>query len=159
MAIDGKVFRESMGCFPSGVVIATTLDKEGKRWGFTASAFSSLSLVPPMILVCLDLKADSYVAFSSANQFAVNILRPAHEKLAMKFASKGGDKFSGGEFKAGKLDVPVLSGALAVLECKMDSMYDAGDHTILTGIIEHAVVEDGPALAYMGGKFYELPPK
>ncbi len=159
MAIDGKIFRESMGRFPSGVVIATTLDKGGKRWGFTASAFSSLSLSPPMILVCLDLKADSHAVFSSADQFAVNILRPEHEKLAMKFASKGGDKFSGGEFTAGQLGLPILPDALVALECKMGSMYNTGDHVILTGLIEHAAVQDGPALAYMAGKFYPLAPK
>ena len=159
MAIDGKMFRECMGRFPSGVVIATTVDKEGKRWGFTASAFSSLSLDPPLILVCLDLRAESHPVFISANKFAVNILRPEHEKVAMRFASKGGDKFSGGEFKAGKLGMPILPNALVSLECNMNAKYEMGDHTILVGLIEHSVVQDGSAMTYLGGKFYKLPPE
>ncbi len=158
MAIDGKTFRDSMGRFPIGVVIATVRDKEGHRWGFTASAFSSLSMKPPMILVCLDTKADCHHAFLTADYFGVNILRPQHQSTALRFSSKGVDKFAEANFITGKHGVPLLSDALVALECRMDVMLRGGDHTILTGIIENATVQDGTAMVYMGGKFFQLPP-
>ena len=158
MAIDGKTFRESMGRFPSGVVVATTRDKEGHRWGFTASAFSSLSLSPPLLLVCLDNKADCHHAFMTADYFGVNILRPRHKEIAMAFASKGTDKFADINFSTGKHGVPLLGDALVSMECRMETMLRGGDHTVLVGLIEDADVNDGGAMVYMGGKFHQLPP-
>lgn len=158
MAIDGKKFRDSMARFPSGVVIATTRDKDGYRWGFTASAFSSLSLNPPLLLVCLDNKADCHHAFVTADYFGVNVLRPQHKDVAMRFASKGTDKYADGDFRTSKHGVPLLEGALVAMECRMESILRGGDHTILVGLIENSKVEDGNAMVYMAGKFHQLPP-
>ena len=157
MAIDGKLFRDSMARFPGGVVVATTRDKEGHRWGFTASAFSSLSLSPPLILVCLDNRADCHHAFMTADYFGVNILRAQHKEIAMRFASKGTDKFAGINFSTGKHGVPLLGDALVSMECRMESMLRGGDHTILVGLIQGATVKDGGAMVYMAGKFHQLP--
>lgn len=153
MQIDDKLFREAMSSFPSGVTIVTTVDDAGRSWGFTATAFSSLSCNPPMILVCLANKAECCDKFTAATRFAVNILTSGHEKLAMHFATKGADKFANGEFMSGQSGLPVLPHALVALECRLEGCYPGGDHTILTGIVEHANVHPGEATVYFGGKF------
>ncbi len=156
MQIDDKLFRDAMSSFPSGVTIVTTVDDEGRSWGFTASAFSSLSCDPPMILVCPSNKAECFGAFTAATRFAVNILAPEHEKLAIRFATKGGDKFANGDFVLGQSGMPILPHALVALECRLEGFYPGGDHSILTGIIEHANLHDGEAAVYFRGKFRSL---
>ncbi|KAF3999538.1 flavin reductase family protein [Glaciimonas immobilis] len=153
MKIDDKLFRKAMSSFPSGVTIVTTLDTEGQSRGFTATAFSSLSCNPPMILICLSNKAECFQTFTSSGRFAVNILSQDYEQLAMRFATTGADKFAGGEFVLGESGLPVLPYALASLECKVDQFHPGGDHVILTGIVEHANVHEGEATVYFGGKF------
>src|SRR5438552_19046220 len=89
MPLDPAVFRNALGHFPSGVCVVTTIDAQARSWGFTASAFSSLSLEPPLILVCLDRKADSHDAFYNAGSFAVSILASHQAWLSTQFATKG----------------------------------------------------------------------
>src|SRR4051812_11360247 len=96
-----ELFREAMAKFASGVTIVTTADSDGAWWGFTASAFSSLSLTPPLILVCLAASAESHPAFAAAAGFIVNVLGSEHEELALRFATKGADKFQGDTFRRG----------------------------------------------------------
>ena len=152
-----KLFKQALSCFPTGVTLVTTTDSDERNWGFTASAFSSLSLDPPLVLVCLSKAADCCSAFTNAQKFGVSILRREHEALARRFATKGHDKFAGEEFSKGDLGVPVLPDALAVLECTTDALVPAGDHTILIGLVQHVRVQDGHAAIYFKGDFHSLP--
>lgn len=150
--LDAARFRAALGQFPAGVTITTTRDEAGERWGFTASAFASLSIAPPLVLVCLDRAADCHRAFTRAPGFAVNILRPEHEDLAYHFATKGADKFARGTFAPGRLGYPVLDDALVALESEREDALDGGDHTILVGRVRHAEVREGePAVFHRGG--------
>lgn len=151
-------FRDALSLWPSGVTIATTVDDRGQRWGFTASAFSSLSLDPPLVLVCLDAGADSHQTFSTADRFAVNVLRPHHQALALRFATKGDDKFAGGDFVAGEHGCPVLPDAVAVFECERYAALPGGDHTILVGSAvavcsDPSTVSNGDAMLHFGRSF------
>jgi flavin reductase ActVB len=150
-SIHPELFREAMTRFASGVTIVTTADTDGRWSGFTASAFSSLSLDPPLVLVCLAQDADSHPVFVAAPAYIVNVLGQHHEPLALHFARKGVDKFAGGEFRHGRADgLPVLEDALVSLKCRAHATYEGGDHTILIGQVEYAVVRRGgaPALHY-----------
>jgi flavin reductase ActVB len=133
MSVDRSLFLDAMGRFPTGVTIVTTVDRDGRQWGFTASSFASLSLQPPRVLVCLDTSAHCHRSFRSADRFAVNILGADHEDLARHFATKMMDKFGGRNFEPGDLGLPLLPDAVATLECRTAGRLPAGDHTILMG--------------------------
>ena len=149
-------FRDAMSRFASGVTVVTTVDAEGVPRGYTASAFTSLSLDPPMVLTTLAGTAESHPAFVTADTFAVSVLRPHHHEIAMRFASKGTDKFAGDDFTPGRLGLPVLPDALAVVECRIEALFPGGDHTIITGRVEHVWSHEGPALVYFMREFFEL---
>ena len=151
-------FRAAMSMWPSGVTITTTVDDDGLRWGFTASAFSSLSLQPPLILVCLAAAARSHNTFVGATHFAVNLLSTRHEQLALRFASRGSDKFKDANFRPGHTGSPVLTDAVASLECVMHATVPAGDHTILIGKVVHSHVnatirDSAPAMVHFARRF------
>jgi flavin reductase ActVB len=131
--IDQGSFRQAMTRFPSGVTIVTMVDDSNQRWGFTASAFTSLSLAPPLVLVCLDRAANCYSSFCDTERFAINILGADHEALARRFATKGIDKFEGVDFQPGEFQLPLLSDAVVTLECQRSALMPGGDHVILIG--------------------------
>lgn len=136
--LDKDTLVNALAKFPTGVAIVTTLDQAGRRWGFTASAFSSLSLNPPQVLVCLAHTAGCYITFSKTDRFAVNVLKDKHQSLARRFAAKGAAKFAGGEFACGDFGLPVLPDALAVIECEVAARIPGGDHTIIVGDVRTA---------------------
>jgi flavin reductase ActVB len=143
MPLELAAFRSALGHFPSGVCVVTTVDNEERPWGFTASAFCSLSLDPPLILVCLDQKADSHAAFSSAGVFAVSILAAHQQALALRFATKGTEKFNGLTTERGvETGLPVIPESTVHLECKMHQTIGVGDHTILIGEVLRAAVDE-----------------
>ncbi len=148
MAIDKALFRQVMGSFAAGVTVVTTFGAEGQPVGLTATAFSSVSLLPPLALVCIDKKAESYLHFASAGIFAVNFLARGQEDVSQRFATSGGDKFRGIEWQAGALGAPLLTGTVGRLECRIVHAYDGGDHTIYVGEIDSASVSDGEPLVY-----------
>ena len=155
--VDPEIFRRALSRFASGVTIVTTADREGNRYGFTASAFSSLSLDPPLVLVCLATTADSHPVFVNAERFIVNVLRPEHEDLAVRFASKGVEKFAGGEFRPGAGEgLPVLESALINLKCRLHDRYEGGDHTILVGAVDFAYVHEGEPMLLFDRAFRRL---
>jgi flavin reductase ActVB len=158
-AIDHSAFSRALSKWAAGVTIVTTVTEKGQRWGFTASAFSSLSLDPPLVLVCLDSGADCHTVFDRTHHFAVNILRPTHEALALLFASKGADKFAGGRFTVGESGVPILPDALASIECRVERRLPGGDHTILIGTVLFSHIEEGRPLVYYGRAFHEIAPR
>ncbi len=133
-ALDPRDFREAMARFASGVTVVTARDSVGKAVGFTASAFCSLSLDPPLLLVCLQKDADCHAAFMEAEQFGVSILAQGQSPIATRFATKAIDKWDGTPSKPGRATrIPLIEGAAARLECRVHSRADGGDHTILIG--------------------------
>lgn len=152
--VEAVDFRNAMARFASGVTVVTTVDAAGQPAGFTASAFSSLSLDPPLILVCLEKRADSYPAFQAASRFAVSILAAGQADIAMRFATKGIDKFEGAPLVRGEATgLPLITGALAHLECRTYDLPDGGDHTIIIGEVLRAVSTDREPLLHFNRRF------
>jgi len=161
-AICASDFRRVVGSFATGVTVITTRDPEGRPKGFTANAFTSLSLDPPLVIVCVDKSSETYPALAREDGavFAVNILADHQEELSRRFASKGGDKFGGVEFHEERTGAPILDGVLAHVECEVAQLFDGGDHTIVVGEVQNLGVNpeeaDGPTarpLLFYRGKY------
>ncbi len=156
MAISKDEFRAALSRFPSGVTIVTARDRHGKFYGITVSAFASVSLSPPMILVCIDKETGSHYALSDSDRFVVNILAEGQEELSNRFASPLEDKFSGVDYRVGSDAVPVLADAAVALECRLAHRHEGGDHTIFVGEIERAEIRDEKPLVYWHGNYRKL---
>lgn len=156
-SVEPAHFREAVAHFASGVTLVTTVDETGRWWGFTASSFCSVSLAPPLVLVLLADTAESYPAFRGAHRFAVSILAREHEATARRFATRGADKFAGEIFRvAAPSQPPVLSSALATLECEVHVRQSLGDHLLLVGRVVDADATDGDPLIHYGRSFHRL---
>ena len=149
-------FRHVLGHFASGITIVTTRDADGRPVGLTATAFTSVSLDPPLVLICVDLKARCYAALEACERFAVNILGSHQEALARRFASTLEDKFHGFECHAGHLELPLIPDALAHIECEKVAAYRGGDHTIFLGRVEAVRARDGDPLLHYRGQYDRL---
>jgi len=156
MAITKEEFRAALGRFASGVTVVTTKDDSGKLFGITVSAFCSVSLEPPLILVCIEKRAGSHHAFQESKAFVVNILREDQQSVSNHFASHLEDKFSNVEYDAGIENLPVLRNCLVSLECRLHDSHESGDHTIFIGQIEKATVREENPLIYWHGKYREI---
>ena len=159
MAIDGRELRNAMGLFATGVTVITTKDASGEPFGLTANAFSSLSLDPPMLLICVDKEVDCYACFDESKVFGVNFLSVAQEELSTRFATKGIEKFEGLSYSVGELGVALLDGALAHFECRVAHAYEGGDHTIYVGEVQRLVTMEGDPLLFFQGKYRSLAPQ
>lgn len=152
MSIDTDLFRAVLGRFASGVTIVTTVDREGRDQGMTVSAFSSLSLDPPMVLVCIDHSASLWPVLEQAEHFAINILGSTQEALSRRFSSREGDRFDGVGFTRGSSGIALLDDTLAAVECTITSRVPQGDHSILIGTVDFGIARDlQPLLYYRGG--------
>ena len=149
-------FRAALGRFPSGVTIVTTKDASGRFHGITVSAFSSVSLEPPMILVCIEKTTGSHYAFHESEFFVVNILAEGQENLSNHFASQIPDKFDGVDYRFGIGEIPVLEDAFVTLECRLAYAHEGGDHTIFVGLIEKSEIKDENPLVYWHSKYRKL---
>lgn len=139
LTLDQTEFREALSRFASGVTVVITRNGAGAHVGFTASAFSSVSLDPPLVLVCLQKDADCYEAFMQAERFTVSILATGQHVIARRFATKSIDKLAGtGVTPAPESGLPRIEGASAWLDCRMHARPDGGDHTILIGEVAAA---------------------
>src|SRR2546428_4683485 len=130
MVIAPDAFRRALGHFATGVTVVTTCDSDGRPTGLTASAFSSVSLDPPLVLVCVDHKAQSYPALLERGRFAVNVLRRDQEMVSRRFASTRLDKFAGVPFPMSALSLPPIDEALMQRACVTVSTAPEGDHPI-----------------------------
>lgn len=154
--VDAAVFRRVIGSFMSGVVVITTIDSEVPH-GMTVSAVSSLSMDPPMLLACLNTTSRTQEAVTRSGLFAVNILAHDQGELAARFArSTLVDKFEGVPYSLGRTGVPFLSGALAVMECRVAEVVTGGTHRVFLGRVVHADASEGSPLAYFRGRFGRL---
>lgn len=156
MPITREEFRHALGKFTSGVTVVTTCAADGHPHGLTVSAFCSVSLEPPLILVCIEKTTGSYHAFEESKAFVVNILSESQSRLSNHFASYIEDKFAGIEYETGIENIPVLKDCLVNLECRLANSYDGGDHTIFVGEIEKARIADGNPLAYFHGNYRRI---
>ncbi|PBC65987.1 hypothetical protein BKI49_01750 [Streptomyces sp. Tue6028] len=156
--VDRTLLRDSLSRWPSGVAVVTTVDESRAPRGFTATAFSSLSMDPPMVLVCLDRGADCRPAFETAGVMAVHLLREDQAHLAQRFATKDIDKYEGLPVSAGLGGVPLLGGVVARIECVLDRRIDAGDHVILVGLVHRCESFTGAPLVYFARSFHGLQP-
>ena len=156
MAIDRTELRRVMGHFATGVAVITTRDVDGKPFGLTANALCSVSLDPPLLLVCVDKRAESHPALARSGLFAVNILGHGHEDISQRFAISGGDKFVDVAHRSGVTGVPLLEGALGAVEGRVIAEHDAGDHTIYIGQVEQLEATEGEPLLFFRGKYRRL---
>ena len=146
-----------MGRFASGVTVVTTVDAEGHPSGITVSAFSSLSLDPPLALVCIDKRAPACAAISASGVFAVNVLADDQQALSQQFASRVEDRFSGVAWEAGPATgCPLLAGTLAAMECRVHEIFPGGDHDIFVGELVATSAAEGRPLAYWLGSYGDV---
>lgn len=151
-----QLFRDAMASFPSGVTIVTTTDATDRWWGFTATSFCSVSLEPPLVLVCLAHTAQCHPVFVHAARWVVHIIHTDDSDLATRFATRGTDKFRNAGFTVGPEGLPVLDRACVRLDCTRHATYAAGDHTILLGRVEHARVGDTAPAVYFRRAFHTI---
>ncbi len=155
--MDSQHLRNVFGHFATGVTVITTQDKSGAPSGLTANAFTSLSLDPPLVLICVDKKAQCYSCFEESKLFAVNFLGEEQEKIARRFATKGAEKFSGIPWHRGNNGLPLLDGAIGYIECKIVQGHDGGDHTIYVGEVLGASASGERPLLFFKGRYRRLP--
>ena len=137
-SIEPTLFRQLLGCFPTGVAVITTRAADGRPAGLTCNSFSSVSLEPPLVLFSLRKASSLLGTFSEADGFAINILSQRQDALSGRFASsKIADKFEGVAWRAGPLGMPVIDDCLASFECSVHARHDAGDHYIFIGEVKH----------------------
>lgn len=153
MSLDPDSFRAVLGRFAAGVTVVTSLDAKQNDHGMTVSAFSSLSLNPPLILICIDHRASMHGDFIVSTNFIVNILAAEQEALARRFADADVKRFDGIGYTRGRHGIAKLDDALAHLECTTIALHEGGDHTIVVGEVETAETRDAKPLLYYRGGF------
>ncbi len=149
--VDQERFRSVMSRFASGVSIITTR-YEGIDYGLTASAVTSLSLDPPMLLICVNKASNTQKAIAEAQVFAVNILREDQSELAHRFAGSHLDKFAGMSISYGELGVPLLDDMLATIECRVIEEVTGGTHSVFLAEVHSAQATEGMPLTYFRGR-------
>jgi flavin reductase (DIM6/NTAB) family NADH-FMN oxidoreductase RutF len=156
MNVTQQDFRQAMGCFATGVTVIT-VDQDGEVHGMTANAFSSVSLDPMLVLVCVDHRARTHAHLQARKRFGVNVLAQGQRAISQYYAGSAGKhqhaEEAGARFDRTRQGTPVLHGVLAYIECRLHSAQDAGDHTIFIGEVEEVVVHEGDPLLFFRGKY------
>ncbi|MBW8267994.1 flavin reductase family protein [Caldovatus aquaticus] len=157
---DPRALRRALGRYATGVTVVTARapGPAGAPVGVTANSFTSVSLEPPLLLWCLDLRSSTRPVFLAAGWFAVNVLAADQAALSVRFATPGGaDKFAGLGWAEGLGGSPLLPGCLARFECRTERAVEAGDHVVLIGrVLRASHREEGEPLLFLGGR-YRLP--
>lgn len=150
-----RALRDALGMFATGVTIVTTLAADGTPAGLTVNSFNSVSLAPPLVLWSLAHQSTLRPAFAAARHYAIHVLAAGQRELAVRFATRGVDRWASVAWRPGVTGAPVIAGAAAVFECAGRSQYVEGDHTILVGEVRHCEHQAGSApLLYHGGVFH-----
>ena len=155
MGVDDKTFKLALSHFASGVTVVTT-EHEGRPYGLTVASFASLSLNPPLVLVCVEKNVKSHDAIAAAKKFGVSILEEKQDEISGRFASKSDDKFAGLDVVRGKLGMPLIAGAICSIECQLREQVPGGDHTIFVGEVMTVKTSEGKPLVYYRGGYRQL---
>lgn len=155
--------RRVMGRFATGVTVVTTLGEDGEPHGMTANAVTSVSLAPPLVLVCVHRDAATAARLAVGRGFALSILHAGQEHLSDRFADPGRPPgragFAGVDVVAGAAGLPLVADALGAVECRVDRVHDGGDHRIVVGEVVAAGVRGGGApLVFLDGAYLDLRP-
>lgn len=156
MPISPDEFRAALSRFASGVTVVTTRDQNGDLHGITVSAFSSVSLAPPLVTVIIDNSAGSHHAFTESGIFAVNVLSTDQSNLSDHFAFTHEDKFAEIDLMMDEHDLPWLEGCIVNMTCRLRESFVSGDHTIFVGEIESVRTAEGDPLVYFRGDYHSL---
>ena len=156
VGVTSAEFRRACGRFATGVAIATVLDGRGTPHGLTVSSFTSASLDPPMILICLGHRVSAIDAFRASPHFGINVLAGDQRDLAERFARKTQDRFDGLNWRRGNTGVPLLPGVLAAIECAVRQRIAAGDHDVFVGEMVGASVTPGAPLVHFASHYRRL---
>lgn len=154
---DPRTLRDALGCFATGVTVVTCLDACGHPVGLTANSFTSVSLDPPLLLVCIGKRAASATAMIGASHFAVNVLQTEQQPTSIRFATRQEDRFGPNDWSPGEYGAPVLASSLGVFECEAHAVHDGGDHHLLVGQVVAARFDGGlDPLLYFRGSYRRL---
>jgi (E)-2-((N-methylformamido)methylene)succinate hydrolase len=157
-AITAAEYRHVAGLFPTGVTVITRMLPSGRPYGMTVSSFTTVSLEPPLVLVCVDLSAQFLRNFELGDAFLINVLGEEQQHLARRFASRlEEDRFLGIPWSAGWMETPLLEGTVASFACRLDRRVDAGDHAILIGAVEKVQQHSGRPLVWCDRGYHCLP--
>lgn len=158
MSVDARSFRQALGQFATGITVVTTRDAEGRPLGLTVSAFCSVSLHPPLVLVCVDTRSETHRALIESKVFAVSVLAEGQDDISERFARAGRGKFAEIPMVTGQGGTALVPGALAHIECGLIAAHPAGDHTIYVGKVVALTVHPGRPLVYHAGAYHPLGP-
>lgn len=154
---DPRTLRDAMGCFATGITIVTAITDEGTPVGLTANSFTSVSLDPPLLLVCIANSAGTAPVLREAKRFGVNVLQTSQQQTSNRFAGKGEDRFAATPWHPGAGGVPLLDGSLVSFECRRHAVHEGGDHFVLIGEVERARFDPRrDPLLYFRGKYRRL---
>jgi 3-hydroxy-9,10-secoandrosta-1,3,5(10)-triene-9,17-dione monooxygenase reductase component len=156
LSVDAASFRRALGQFASGVTVVTTRDAAGQPLGLTVSAFCSVSLHPPLALVCIDHRSDANLGMRESGFFAVSVLREDQEEVSRRFAAAGRTKFADFAFAEGRQRLPLVPGAIAHVQCRVRSFHDEGDHAVWVGEVIALAAHPGRPLLYHAGAYHRL---
>jgi len=154
--IDPLELRNAFGKFMTGVTVVTTITDDGTPIGFTANSFSSVSLAPPLLLVCPAKSISCFNVFAECNYFHINVLAHDQQTISNTFASLSGDRFKNIGWQYDANGCPQLDGAIASFSCRRDRSIDAGDHIILLGEVTHFSSNEIHGLGYREGSYFSL---
>ena len=154
---DPRTLRDALGSFATGVTIVTCVDGDGAPLGFTANSFASVSLDPPLLLVCIANLARCAPVLLDADHFAVNVLQAGQEPASIRFSTPDEDRFGATPWSIGETGAPLLLESLAVFECKRSAVHEGGDHEILVGEVIRASFDPNlDPLLFFRGRYRRL---
>ena len=154
---DPRTLRDALGSFATGVTVVTCFDSAGEPFGLTANSFTSVSLEPPLLLVCVHRDAQCASAMTEAEHFAINVLQTGQQPASIRFSTRDHDRFGPNDWSPGELGAPVLKESLAVFECRHHAVHEGGDHYILVGEVVKASFDPSiDPLLFFRGKYRRL---
>ena len=154
---DPRTLRDALGCFATGVTVVTCLSGDGEPAGLTVNSFTSVSLDPPLLLVCIAKNAASAAPLTNAPNFAINVLQTGQQPASIRFSTRDHDRFGTTPWSTGEAGAPILKDSLGVFECERFAVYDGGDHHILVGRVIKASFDAGlDPLLYFRGSYRRL---
>ena len=157
--VDSAAFRRALAQLAGGVVVVTSVDSGGRPSGVTATAVCSVSLEPPLVLVCLGAKSRTRETIAKSGRYAINVLASGHRLHAERFAAAGDGKFDGLIWEPGRSGCPVLPDSIAVCECDVEKTIEAGDHTVFVGRVAEVRATDSAQnrpLLWFRGRYARL---